>query len=75
MRFRRKGARQADIFLKTGISSRRMATLGDEGTMGLFAVLAVPAIIMLSWSDQLLAMLLERKIRRDEDKPAKRRER
>jgi hypothetical protein len=52
-----------------------MATLGDEGTMGLFAVLAVPAIIMLSWSDQLLAMLLERKIRRDEDKPAKRRER
>jgi len=52
-----------------------MATLGEEETMGLLAVLAVPAIIALCWSDQLLAMLLERKIRRDDDKLAKRRER
>ncbi|MGX0584040.1 hypothetical protein [Sphingomonas sanguinis] len=38
------------------------------------AILAVPAIIALCWSDQLLAMLLDRKMRRDDDKVAKRRE-
>lgn len=41
----------------------------------LCVVLAISAIITLCWFDQLLMMLLERTIHREDDEAAKRRDR